>query len=124
MVLDVLCAALMLVGSAFCVIGSLGLIRLPDVYTRCHAAGMIDSAGVGAILLGLAFVSNWEQPLITVKLIMILLFIWLSSVVSTHALLKAAYARGVVVDDDDPEDWTVPRPPERETMPPAGSEEE
>lgn len=113
-VLDIVCAVLILGGCAFCVIGGLGLIRLPDVYTRCHAAGMADSAGVGGILAGLALVTNIEQPMVTVKLVMILFFVWLSSVVSTHALLKAAYARGVRVDDDDPEDWTVPRPPERE----------
>lgn len=117
-VFDVVCAVLVLSGCAFCVIGGIGLIRLPDVYTRCHAAGMQDSAGVGGILLGLAFASNVHQPLVTIKLLMILLFVWLSSVVSTHALLKAAYARGVRVDDDDPEDWTVPRPPVR------GEEEE
>ena len=112
--LDIVCAVLVLSGCVFCVIGGIGLIRLPDVYTRVHAAGMSDSAGVGGILVGLAVASNVEQPMVTVKLLMILIFVWLSSVVSTHALLKAAYSRGVRVDDDDPEDWTVPRPPERD----------
>ncbi len=112
---DIVCAVLVLAGCVFCLIGGLGLIRLPDVYTRCHAAGMTDSAGVGGVLVGLAFASNYTQPLVTAKLLMVLIFVWLSSVVSTHALLKAAYARGVRVDDDDPEDWTtVARPPERD----------
>lgn len=107
---DIVCAVLVLSGCAFCLIGGIGLIRLPDVYTRCHAAGMSDSAGVGGILIGLAFASNYEQPMVTVKLLMILGFVWLSSVVSTHALLKAAYSRGVRVHDDHPRDWTIAPP--------------
>ena len=96
-------ATLILVGSVFCVIGGIGLLRLPAFYSRCHAAGVTDSMGAGAILLGLCFVST---PLLAFKLMSVLAFLWLSSVASTHALVKAAYARGVRVHNPRIKDWT------------------
>lgn len=91
-------------GAVFCLIGGIGLLRLPDFYSRCHAAGMTDSAGAGGILLGLCF---FAPPLAIVKLLTIVVFIWLSSAVSTHALVKAAYARGIRVQNPRVRDWTT-----------------
>ncbi|MEM9863498.1 MAG: monovalent cation/H(+) antiporter subunit G [Myxococcota bacterium] len=96
-------AALILGGSVFCVIGAIGVIRLPDFYSRCHAAGVTDSAGAAGVLFGLCFMS---APLIAFKLITILAFLWLSSSVATHALVQAAYARGVRVENPRVKDWT------------------
>ena len=80
-------------GSVFCVIGAIGIIRLPDVYCRMHAAGIIDTAGVGLILLGLAFQVGWTLAL--AKLAMILIFILFTSPTSCHALCRAAAYSGV-----------------------------
>lgn len=91
-------------GVFFCVVGGIGLVRLPDFYSRCHAAGMTDSAGAAGILVGLCF---FAEPLVIVKLLTVVAFIWLSSVVSTHALVKAAYARGIKLDNPRVRDWTV-----------------
>ena len=52
-----------IVGSVFCVIGAIGVIRLPDVYCRMHAAGIIDTVGIGLIFLGLAFQAGWTLAL-------------------------------------------------------------
>ncbi|MHA7838788.1 MAG: monovalent cation/H(+) antiporter subunit G [bacterium] len=94
---------LLLAGSAFCVIGGVGMIRLPDFYTRGHAASLTDTLGATLILLGLALQSGLS--LVTVKLVFILLFIYLTSPTAAHALVKAAYAGGVAAPgvEGDPE---------------------
>lgn len=93
----------LLTGSAFCVIGGIGMIRMPDFYTRGHAASLTDTLGATLILFGLALQSGFS--LITVKLVFVLLFIYLTSPTATHALVKAAHARGImappIVDEKD-----------------------
>ncbi|MDP6741078.1 MAG: monovalent cation/H(+) antiporter subunit G [Planctomycetota bacterium] len=101
MILDVLSWFLLVGGSVLCVIGGLGLLRLPDVYTRAHAAGINDTLGAWAILLGLMLQAG--LGLVTIKLAMIGLFIALVGPVSSHALLKAAYAHDVRVRGSEEE---------------------
>jgi multicomponent Na+:H+ antiporter subunit G len=83
----------LVIGSLFCVIGGVGLIRMPDFYSRCHAASLTDTLGATLILLGLALQSG--LGLVTVKLLFVLLFVYLTSPTATHALVKAAYSHGV-----------------------------
>jgi len=80
-------------GSILVLTGGIGLIRLPDFYTRIHAAGITDTMGAWLILIGLMFVAGWT--LITAKLVMLLLFLAITSPLSSHALAKAAYMRGL-----------------------------
>ncbi len=80
-------------GSLFCVIGGIGMLRMPDFYARGHSAGLTDTGGAGLILLGLMFQAG--LTLVTVKLLMVLLFLYVTSPTATHALAKAAYAGGV-----------------------------
>jgi multicomponent Na+:H+ antiporter subunit G len=87
---DVLSWALILGGLFFVVVGTIGLIRMPDVYTRLHAAGMTDSIGAGAILMGLAVQAGLS--LISVRLLLISAFLLLTSPIGTHALARAARA--------------------------------
>lgn len=87
--------ALLVVGSAFAVVGAIGLIRLPDFYTRIHAAGVTDTLGAALILIACAVQAG--PNLVAVKLIMVWLFIYLTGPAATHALGKAAYAAGVRV---------------------------
>ncbi len=75
-------------GVFFIVVGSIGLIRLPDVYTRLHAAGMTDTMGAGLVLVGLSFQAG--LTLITVRLLMIWAFLLFTSPIATHALARAA----------------------------------
>ena len=83
----------LLVGSAFCLIGGIGMIRMPDFYTRGHAAGITDTLGAGLILIGLMFQAGIS--LISAKLVMVLFFLYVTSPTSTHALFKSAYAGGM-----------------------------
>jgi multicomponent Na+:H+ antiporter subunit G len=91
-------------GGFFVLAGGIGVMRLPDVYTRSHAAGMTDTLGAGLILLGLMAQAGFS--LITVKLVMILVFIFFTSPTSTHALIHTALASGLrplLADDENDE---------------------
>jgi multicomponent Na+:H+ antiporter subunit G len=89
---DVLSWVLLLAGSAFVIVGAVGVLRMPDLFTRLHAAGITDTMGAGLILTGLCFQGGLS--LITVKLLLILGFLWFSSPVSTYALARATLASG------------------------------
>lgn len=81
------------VGGLACIVGALGLLRMPDLFTRMHAAGLVDTVGAGFVLLGLALQAG--LTLVTVKLAMIGLLIFFASPTATHALARAALYRGV-----------------------------
>ncbi len=90
---DLISWVCLVAGSAFCVIGGVGLLRLPNFWTRTHAAGITDTMGVGLILVGLMFQAG--LTLISVKLIMILAFLYLAGPTAGHAIFRAAHAYGV-----------------------------
>lgn len=90
---DVLSWILLAAGGAFCVIGGVGLIRMPDFYTRVHAASVIETLGAGLVLIGLMLQAGWT--LACVKLVMLGLLIFFTSPTATHALTRAALLRGV-----------------------------
>lgn len=91
--LDLISAALMLTGAVFVLAGALGMLRLPDFYTRLHAAGVTDTLGAEMIILGLMIQSGWS--LVTVKLAILGLFVFLTSPTATHATANAAYKSGI-----------------------------
>ncbi len=80
-------------GGLFCVIGAVGLIRMPDFYTRMHAASVTDTLGAGLILSGLILQAGFT--LVAAKLLIIGLLIFFTSPTATHALARAAFVRGV-----------------------------
>ena len=91
-VLDVLSWVFLLSGSFFAVVGGIGVIRMPDLFTRLHAAGVTDTGGAGLILVGLMLQGGITS--VTLKLLLILGFLWFSAPVSTYALARAALAGG------------------------------
>ena len=91
--LEITSAVLLIVGSAFAVVGGIGILRLPDFYSRMHAAGITDTMGAGLVLTGLMFQA--EHWMVIVKLLMILFFLLITSPTSTHALAKSALAHGL-----------------------------
>ena len=74
-------------------VGGIGTLRLPDLYTRTHAASITDTLGAGLILLGLALQAG--IGLVAVKLVMVYAFMLLTGPAASHALVKAAYAQGL-----------------------------
>jgi len=91
--LDIASWILLVAGGLFCIVGGIGLLRMPDFYTRVHAASVTDTLGVGLILLGLALQAGWT--LVVAKLAVIGLLIFFTSPAATHALAKAALERGL-----------------------------
>jgi len=90
---DIVSATLMLTGAVFVLAGALGMLRLPDFYTRLHAAGVTDTLGAELIIIGLMLQSGWS--LVTVKLALLGLFVFLTSPTATHATANAAYKSGL-----------------------------
>ncbi|MBE0546854.1 MAG: monovalent cation/H(+) antiporter subunit G [Rubrivivax sp.] len=93
LLIDVLSWACLLAGSAFCIVGATGLLRMPDFYTRMHAASVVDTLGAGFMLLGLLLQAG--LTLVAVKLVMIGALLLLTSPTATHALARAGFARGL-----------------------------
>ncbi len=86
--------ALIVIGAFFYVVGALGIYRMPDVFTRMHAAGISDTMGAGLLLTGMMFLAGFS--LVTVKLAIILGIILFTSPIATHALAQAALHEGIV----------------------------
>ncbi len=90
---DIASWACLIAGSLFALIGAAGIIRLPDVFARMHGAGIVDTLGMGLILAGLMIHEGFTM--VTVKLVLIVAFIFLTSPTTTHALARAALNGGV-----------------------------
>jgi multicomponent Na+:H+ antiporter subunit G len=80
-------------GGAFAIVSGVGMLRLPDLFARMHAAGISDTLAAGLILLGLMLQSGLSLNL--VKLALIMIFILFTSPTATHALAKAALHGGL-----------------------------
>ena len=91
---------LLSVGVGFTIIGSIGVIRLPDFYARSHAATKPDTLGVVLSMLGLAVLEG--PSLGSVKLLLIMVFIALTTPAAIHALARSALRSGL-------EPWTRPK---------------
>lgn len=103
--INLLSAALLLTGGAFAVIGGIGVVRFPDVYTRLHAGGVTDTIAPLMIVGGLVLQSGWT--ILSFKLLLILLFLLFTTPTASHATARAALAAGV-------------EPMNRETVAPPG----
>lgn len=93
LVLDLASWTLLAAGGLFCVVGAVGLIRMPDFYTRVHAASVTDTLGAGLILLGLVLQAG--LTLVSAKLAIIGLLVFFTSPAAGHALVRAALGRGL-----------------------------
>lgn len=89
--LDVVSWVCLVAGGFFCIVGGIGLIRMPDFYTRMQAASLTETLGAGLILLGLLIQAG--LTLIGAKIVMVGLLIFFTSPTASHALAKAALVR-------------------------------
>ncbi len=105
LMIDLLSWALLLSGGFFVVVGSLGLLRMPEFFTRVHAASITDTLGAGLIIIGLLLQS--PEWLGAVKLILIMVFLVLTGPAATHALAKAALHGGLRPHDSTSDDDQV-----------------
>ncbi|HSS64597.1 MAG TPA: monovalent cation/H(+) antiporter subunit G [Gammaproteobacteria bacterium] len=92
-VIDVISWAFLLTGSFFVFTGAVGLLRLPEFFTRMHGVGVTDTLGAGLMLSGMLLQSgSW---VVAAKLILIFLFMMITGPTATHALAKAALHGGL-----------------------------
>lgn len=80
-------------GTFFTVVGAAGTLRFPDFWARLHAASVTDSGGVVLIVAGLCLHEGWT--LVTVKLLIIAIFLFITGPTSTHAIANAALISGL-----------------------------
>lgn len=100
--LELIGCGLLLAGAIFSVIGGIGIVRLPEFFSRMHGAGITDTMGAGLVIIGLMFLAG--ASLTTFKLFVILFFLTITSPSSCHALAKSALTHGLKpqldVEDD------------------------
>ena len=75
-------------GLFFMIVGTIGILRMPDTLTRLHPAGMTDTMGAGFLLLGMCLqTSDW---MVLVRLVVVYLFLLFTSPIASHALARAS----------------------------------
>jgi multicomponent Na+:H+ antiporter subunit G len=84
---------LFIIGSLVMILGAVGVIRFPDVYTRLHASTKCDTGGAISILLGVAIFSGLTMT--SLKIFSILFLIFLLNPVASHALARASHKYGI-----------------------------
>ena len=92
-IIDLLTWPMLVIGAVFYVIGAVGLIRMPDVFTRMHAVSVSETLGAGLLILGMILQAG--PSLLAVKLFFLALVLWTTGAVATHALARAALHDGV-----------------------------
>jgi multicomponent Na+:H+ antiporter subunit G len=100
--LDIVSWTLLSAGGVFVLIGGIGALRMPNLYTRMHAASVTDTMGAILVLTGIMFQAGLS--LATIKLGAILIFLLITSPTSSYALASAALLAGVKPDGSVPDD--------------------
>jgi multicomponent Na+:H+ antiporter subunit G len=93
LVRDIASTALMAVGMIFVLAGAIGVVRLPDFYTRMHAAGVTDTLGAEMIVFALMIQAGFT--LLSAKLLLVGFILFLTSPTATHAVANAAHRAGL-----------------------------
>ncbi|MCX5520136.1 monovalent cation/H(+) antiporter subunit G [Kaistia defluvii] len=90
---DILAGLFLSAGAFFLIAGAIGMNRMPDLFTRMHAASVGDTLGVSLMLIGMVFLAGFT--LVTLKLVFLLAFLLFMGPVASHALAAAALQAGV-----------------------------
>jgi len=91
--MSMIAVGLILIGLFFLFVAAVGVVRLPDVYTRSHAVGLTDSLGAFFVLIGLGMYHGLSTNLIRIVVVLVLLY--LLNPVITHATVRAALRAGL-----------------------------
>lgn len=107
LLIQIVSTVLLIGGTFWGISGAVGIFRFPDFFARLHAAGVTDTLCAGSILTGLMLQAG--LTLISLKLAFVLLFLWFTSPVASHALARAALSLGLVPRTNPPgEDSSKP----------------
>ncbi|MFT6032740.1 MAG: multicomponent Na+:H+ antiporter subunit G [Arenicella sp.] len=99
LIIDTLSWVLLLFGGGFVFVGGIGSLRLPNFYTRMHAASLTDTMGAILIIAGMMLQAG--LTLATIKLLAILVFLLLTGPTATYALANAALLSGIKPDTEN-----------------------
>ena len=90
---EILSVVFVCLGIFFMLVGSVGILRLPDFYSRTHAVSMSDALGIFSVIAGLIVYEGFTQS--SLKLLLIALFVALSNPIGAHALSRSALKKGI-----------------------------
>lgn len=97
--MNILVVLLLLIGLFFFLGGAVGIMRMPDFYSRLHPAGKLDTLGILAMVMGLALYNlhhfSFEALLLSIKMFLIVFFVFLSSPTATHSIVDAGMRAGL-----------------------------
>lgn len=89
----IVASLLFIMGSFFFLVGVLGLLRMPDIFSRIHTTTKGDTLGVGLVLLGLMVLYGFSFT--TLRILVLLALVWLTTPTAAHLIAKAEYQKGV-----------------------------
>ena len=93
MILEIFSVALILFGASIALVGSIGLVRFPDIFTRLHGPTKATTLGVGGVLLGTILFLILQGETGAIRELLITVFLFLTAPVSAHLIAKAALHR-------------------------------
>jgi len=111
---DLLLAVLLPLGGFFCLVAALGMLRLPDLLTRMHAATKAGTLGVGLLVLAAAL--HFNEVGMTLRAFTVALFVLLTAPVAAHLIGRAAYHAGVSLSPKTKIDQLQTAPPGPDPM--------
>lgn len=96
--IHIISAVLITIGTIFVVGGAIGLYRMPDLYTRIHAASVTDTGGLLFIVMGLFLeaIFVFDNPMAAIKLVLMVIFIFFTAPTASHAVAKAALMANLI----------------------------
>lgn len=97
--MDIFVILFLIIGLLFFLGGAVGIIRMPDFYSRLHPAGKLDTLGIFAMVLGLSVYNlhhlSFGAVLLSAKMFLIVFFVFLSSPTATHSIVDAGMRAGL-----------------------------
>ena len=97
--MDIIVVLFLVIGFLFFLGGAVGILRMPDFYSRLHPAGKLDTLGILAMVMGLALYNlhhfTFGALLLSLKMFLIVFFVFLSSPTATHSIVDAGMRAGL-----------------------------
>ncbi len=90
---DILATLAVILGTGFALLSAVGIVRMPDVYIRLQVASKASSLGVALLMLGVA--AHFDDVSVTVRALLVVIFLFLTAPVAAHVIGRAAYLAGV-----------------------------
>jgi multicomponent Na+:H+ antiporter subunit G len=94
---EIFAGVLILIGSVFCLVAALGIVRLPDTLTRMHAATKAGTLGAGLLIIGAAVF--FQDLGVTLRAVTIIGLVVLTAPVAAHLIGRASYESGMALSD-------------------------